>query len=226
MNVEDLGASWDQAAREDVMFNILTIAGKQGGRWDPDEFFERGRVEIEQVLEGLDDLGLRDGERLLALDFGCGVGRLTHALADHYARAEGVDVSGEMIERARAFARERDRLNCAFYVNRSPDLALFEDGRFDLIYSVITLQHMPRDLQRGYVEEFIRLLNHNGLAVFQLPEGCEYQHPQPWLSMYGTPPDEVYEWVRQVGAEMLDVELTEASGPRWKGWRYTARRLP
>ena len=40
-----------------------------------------------------------------ALDFGCGVGRLTHALAPHFERTYGVDVSSTMIEQAQAARR-------------------------------------------------------------------------------------------------------------------------
>ena len=72
----DLKAGWDQAARENAMGNIVSSRPD----WDPDEFFAYGRAEIDDVLVRLADLGLRRGNRR-ALDFGCGVGRLTQALA-------------------------------------------------------------------------------------------------------------------------------------------------
>lgn len=40
-------------------------------------------------------------ERGVALDFGCGVGRLTRALAAFFDRATGVDISSSMIEEAK-----------------------------------------------------------------------------------------------------------------------------
>ena len=45
--------------------------------------------------------------RALALDFGCGAGRLSRALAAHFEHVVGVDVSASMIETARALNRRR-----------------------------------------------------------------------------------------------------------------------
>ena len=46
-----------------------------------------------------------------------------------------------------------------------------ETGSVDLVYSVITLQHMPAKLQIGYVEEFLRIVASGGLIVFQIASG-------------------------------------------------------
>ena len=40
--------------------------------------------------------------RRSALDFGCGIGRLSQALAEHFDQVYGVDISPKMIELARA----------------------------------------------------------------------------------------------------------------------------
>ena len=57
-----------------------------------------------------------------AQGFGCGVGRLTRALADHFERVVGIDVAPSMIAQARAMNREYAR--CNFRVNRSVRLRL------------------------------------------------------------------------------------------------------
>jgi SAM-dependent methyltransferase len=100
-------------------------------------------------------------------------------------------------------------------------LESFQSGEFNLIYSRITLQHMPPELQRGYVEEFVRLLAPGGLAVFQIPDGPEYQHPREWLSMYGVPRETVEGWIRDAGATLVDVELLRDASPTWLAYRYT-----
>ena len=41
-----------------------------------------------------------------ALDFGCGAGRLTQALAEHFDTVVGVDVAPSMIARARSFSEK------------------------------------------------------------------------------------------------------------------------
>ena len=56
-----------------------------------------------------------------ALDFGCGVGRLTQALAEHFERVAGVDIAASMIARARQENRHGDRVR--YVVNERSDLA-------------------------------------------------------------------------------------------------------
>ncbi len=106
--------------------------------------------------------------REAALDFGCGVGRLTRALAGHFGDCYGVDISESMVERACALNHAYS--NCHFAVNVSENLRLFADSTFDMIYSVIVLQHVPnRAVITSYIREFVRVLKADGLLVFQLP---------------------------------------------------------
>jgi SAM-dependent methyltransferase len=54
-------------------------------------------------------------------------------------------------------------------LNSRPDLALFADGEFDLVYTSVVLQHLSRDLARSYLAEFARVLRPGGSLIFQLP---------------------------------------------------------
>src|SRR3954463_16465326 len=89
-------AGWDHAAAEDAMFNILTVPGYQNGGWDTTAFFAHGAGEIDVAMGRLKGLGVGE-QHGRALDFGCGIGRLTQALAFYYGRVDGVDISREMI---------------------------------------------------------------------------------------------------------------------------------
>jgi ubiquinone/menaquinone biosynthesis C-methylase UbiE len=89
-----------------------------------------------------------------ALDFGCGIGRTTQALAFIFDRVDGVDISDEMIR----LALGHDTGRCCFHHNACADLKLFKARTFDFVYSMIVLQHMPQDMQHGYVREFFRVL--------------------------------------------------------------------
>ena len=57
------------------------------------EFFASGQREIEGILAGLDGQGIRSEARHRALDFGCGLGRLTRALADSFDEVVGIERS-------------------------------------------------------------------------------------------------------------------------------------
>ncbi len=56
----------------------------------PKTFFDTGRVEIGQLMAEINPFSDARGK---ALDFGCGLGRLTRALLGHYRQAFGVDIS-------------------------------------------------------------------------------------------------------------------------------------
>ena len=164
MELRELKRHWDAWGRQDPLWAVLTWPGKRQ-RWDPAEFFRTGREELEKVLAYAEGLHWQVPRRR-ALDFGCGVGRVTQAMTEHFARCDGVDIAPSMLERAAKYNRHPDR--CHYHLNDRDDLSLFEDESFDLIYSAHVLQHMEPRYSRRYVQEFVRLLAPGGLAVFQM----------------------------------------------------------
>ena len=173
MSLERHRHDWEELAAFDPLWAVLTQPGKRGGGWDRDEFFATGETEIAAVLEAAESLGL-PRQRRRALDFGCGAGRLTRALAGHFATAVGVDISERMVETARRL--NEDVAGAEFCVNTSPDLRQFEDGAFDLAYTSLVLQHIPRDLVEGYVVELLRVTAPGGLLVFGLPDRISWPY--------------------------------------------------
>lgn len=214
-DLDDVQAGWNQAAQEDAMGHILTT----GSPWTQAAFFEHGREEIRACMARLDDLGLRGPRHLKAMDFGCGVGRLTQALAEFYDWVEGVDISQSMVDQARELNRQGEKVR--YRVLR--DRLVARPGSFDLIYSMLVLQHMPREYSHGYIRTFLRLLHPDGLAVFNIPEGPDVPHTNGCLSMWGTPRSVVEGIVRDAGGMVVDVEVV-ANHETWIPYRYTAKR--
>jgi SAM-dependent methyltransferase len=71
-----------------------------------------------------------------------------------------------MVEQARVL--HHDVPNCTF--QGTDGTLAFSDGRFDLIYSVLVLQHQPtRAAIRDMVRDLVRTLRPGGLLCFQLP---------------------------------------------------------
>src|SRR5688572_18225976 len=142
---------WEELASVDPLWAILTSADRRGGRWELAEFFDTGEAEISEVLKLADDLGepVRRGR---ALDFGCGVGRLSRPLAERFRECVGLDISDGMVKLAREL--NEDRPNCRFVVNDTPDLEQFDSDSFDFVYSSLVLQHMPSaEMVEAYVGE-------------------------------------------------------------------------
>ena len=166
MKLRQLRRHWNHLAREDSFWAVLTEEEKAGGGWNRDEFFRRGEAEVDGDLGLLLDVGL-EPRRETALDFGCGLGRLTQALARHFRRVTGVDISEEMLAAAEGHNRHGDRVT--YLHNQHSDLRLIGDGAFDFVYSRITLQHMRPRHMKAYIGEFVRVLAPGGTVCFQVP---------------------------------------------------------
>ena len=156
---------WESWAQADPLWAILSDPARRGRQWDVEEFFATGKPDIDLALSQAGRFGL-PARRGRALDFGCGVGRLTQALGAEFEHADGVDISDTMIDLARQYNKLGER--CVYHVNLAADLALFEDRTMDFVFSTIVLQHVPPQHAATYITEFVRLLAPGGAAVFDM----------------------------------------------------------
>lgn len=253
MDIRDLQRHWDDFGQQDPLWAILTEPGKAAGAWDAEAFFRTGREEIAQVFRVLDRLQLRvpSGK---ALDFGCGVGRLSQALAEHFEEVVGVDIAPSMIAGAERFNRFGPRVS--YLRNDRNDLSLFGDGAFTFIYSNITLQHMRPRYARAYLREFVRVLQPGGILVFQLParnlgtspggwfyrvaarldhdrgaalaqrvmRGLRPGYHGPVMEMYGTTPRQLQGWLRGQPVRFVQIRRNSGAGDLWESYRYVLRK--
>src|SRR5262245_3276921 len=154
MELPELRKNWETFGRVDPYWAILSDPRKTGNRWDHAEFFASGVIEIDALMEDMHARCPRLRRRR-ALDFGCGVGRLTQALAGYFDRVDGVDIAESMLALARDHNHAGTR--CRYHHNDRDDLRLFRSDTFDLIYSVIVLQHIAPAHSRRYVAELVRV---------------------------------------------------------------------
>jgi len=163
---------WDSRARENARFYVAT--GKE--EWTDDEFFESGRRAVsEQILNDLENIcqGKSPGD-MSVLEIGCGAGRITRALSEFFGQVHAVDVSGEMIARAKKALA--DRPNAHLYQNNGKDLSVVPEGVYDFAFSMIVFQHIPsREVIYSYVREVHRLLRPGGLFKFQVQGSSEIE---------------------------------------------------
>ncbi len=239
---------WNDLAELDPLWAILTTPAKRHGGWDLKTFFESGKLQIDETIGHGARLGYPVSHES-ALDFGCGVGRLTRALADKFDSSVGVDVAPEMIEQARRL--NADRPSCSFVLNAAADLEFASDKSFDLVYSDLVLQHCPSQAMiEGYVKEFVRVLRPGGLLVFQLPCYAPPRRRVQWrrrlysvfrsmgvssrflynrlglfpMRMNTVPEDRVARWLEGEGATVVDVERSVWRESGWHDRRYWVTR--
>lgn len=214
------------------MWAILTDPAKAGGLWDADEFFATGVRDVSSVMEQAAAWG-KPVARRSALDFGCGIGRLSQALADHFDRVYGVDISPKMIELAGSHNRKGARVE--YRCNPAGDLAHFADGSLDMIYSWITLQHVRPGYARRYMQEFLRVLAPGGLLLFQYPsEPISWRSrlgrwrallsiPRP-MYMNGMDRKEVVGLLERGGGRVLEISQDDDSIPGYHSFCYAVTR--
>jgi SAM-dependent methyltransferase len=166
MNLDELQRHWDAFGEQDPMWAILTDPARKGRRWTAEEFFATGVAEIDALMAEARALGL-PARRRRALDFGCGLGRLTQALADHCDEAIGLDVAPSMITQARQFNRHGARVD--YHVQDTPPFQTIASGSVDVVYTGRVLQHIAPAFSRAYIRELARVLAPGGFLSFDVP---------------------------------------------------------
>jgi SAM-dependent methyltransferase len=142
---------WNELAHREPYYAVLTDERFLRDRMNDDarrEFFATGEADVERLLEAT-------SARKSALDFGCGVGRLTMALAKHFEHVAGVDVSPEMLRIARENAPH------ITFTDAIPD------ERFDFICSLIVFQHIPVRRGEEIYAELLDRLAPRGVAAIE-----------------------------------------------------------
>jgi SAM-dependent methyltransferase len=245
MSFEQVRKDWTTLGAEDPLWAVDVAPDKRGGKWDVEAFLEVGRQEVESAREQLGRLGLPTSwDR--ALDFGCGAGRLSQALAAHAGEVVGLDVSPPMLEKARSLDRTGGRVS--FVLNEAPDLRAFPDGSFDLVFTMRVMQHLPRPVLEKYLAEFLRVLRPGGVAVVHVPtepmwtlRGVVWRvaptpvirwaqrrllgYPAP-MRMTGVPEQRMAELAAANGGEVVEAGVFDEPQTNWRARRYVIRRRP
>lgn len=180
--LEKMRRDWDERARENARYYVAT--GRD--EWTDEEFFASGRKTVEEEI--LTDMGNicqgKSPKEMRVLEIGCGAGRVTRALAELFGEVHGVDVSGEMVERAKQALASFP--NAFVYQNNGKDLSVIPERSFDFAFSTIVFQHIPsREIIENYVREAGRLLRPGALFKFQVQGDSQLQtsSDDTWLGV-------------------------------------------
>lgn len=207
MNMKKLQKHWNELGKIDPLWSIMVEPSKRGGKWDGNEFFRTGKDDIDSIMMRAEVFKL-PASRDTAMDFGCGVGRLTQTLCDYFPCCVGVDIAPSMIELAKKYNRHGNK--CKYVVNESNDLKRFGENSFDFIITLITLQHMKPVFSKNYIKEILRVLRPHGLFVFQIPSEIKYKDSpniNTELNSLTALPDEAFRAEITVEDTFIEVEL-------------------
>lgn len=156
--------NWDKLSKLDPYWSILVDPNKIDNKWDLNEFYASGKIQVTKLLNYLKKIGLTIHVNN-ALDYGCGAGRLSEALSEYFDHVTGVDFSQNMINIAKAHNQFK---NLSFKNVNGKDLSNIQAKTFDFIVSLITLQHSPPKIQYNLLKEMVRVLKGDGVIVVSM----------------------------------------------------------
>lgn len=162
--------NWRLWGERDRYFGVLTDPRfrKENIEANRQIFFEGGQSFVRHWLGELERcFGALPRSR--ALDFGCGVGRLSIPLSDYFESVVGIDISHGMLEEARANSEGR---NIEYLL--SDDELSAVDGTFDLVTSVIVFQHIPVNRGMALLSRLLGRVRAGGGCLIQFSTNRNY----------------------------------------------------
>jgi len=217
-----IGEAWKMFGQTEPHWSVLTNESfrQENLAENIERFYASGRNDIDVNLNFLRRAGLPT-TFARALDFGCGVGRLTLGLAPHAGHVVGVDISPPHLRLARERAEEVGIANVAFDSISAPgDMDRYRD--FDLVISLIVLQHNPPPVMASLYEKLLAALAVGGVAIVQMPtfmggqsfSVAEYlANEQPSMEMNALPQKALFEIIEKMGCRPLEIRENSAAGP-------------
>ena len=157
---QQMREEWNERAREDAHYFVAFGRRDQ----DDEEFFATAADLVRELETELKRLPPAvPGETRRALEIGCGPGRLMRPMSRHFDEIHGIDVSDEMIAKARQKLRQVPHAH-PHHASGS-DLSMFPDRHFDFVYSYAVFQHIPSgEVVFSYLRETVRVLKPGGVA--------------------------------------------------------------
>jgi SAM-dependent methyltransferase len=245
--LQNLRTIWNRVAEQTAGELTLQSGDARSPNQRLEAIYREGHDEITKVSNRAKSLGYGfGGER--ALDFGCGIGRISQALIEYYKLVDGVDISETALRLASDLNRYPGR--CRYVLNSGLNLQQFRGSSYQLIYSKWVFQHLPLGLVKSYLREFARLVATDGLVivhnhgdistpVFRLlpPRLVSWlyntlKRSSPQRIGHGTAAWEAH-WIRprqmcrilrQAGLEVIAVDQDSRRDGRLIGFYYFARR--
>lgn len=216
-----IGTEWKKFGETEPHWSVLVSDDfrQENLAENIDRFYASGKPDIDIHLNFLRRSGLPTHFRR-AMDFGCGVGRLSLALADHADEVVGVDISPPHLDLARERAQSTGTRNVDFEAIESVgDIARL--GEFDLVISRIVLQHNPPPVMAAIYRSLLDALAPGGSAIVQMPTYIAGQSfavnsylssDQPSMEMNALPQAEIFQIIDRAGCVPTEIREDGAAG--------------
>lgn len=216
-----IAMAWRQFGETEPHWSVLTNEDFRQDRLadNIDRFYASGSDDVETHLNMLRRAGL-PVSFAKAMDFGCGVGRLSLALAARAHQIVGVDISPPHLKLASERARDTGIANISFEpIGSVDDLNRYRG--FDFVLSRIVLQHNPPPVMAALFSKLLAALAPGGTAIIQMPtymhghrfSAAEYlASDQPQMEMNGLPQPIIFGLIEQADCRVIEVREDISAG--------------
>jgi ubiquinone/menaquinone biosynthesis C-methylase UbiE len=219
---EVMRRDWDERAKKNA-FHYIASWRKE---WDLNSFLSSGEEDFQRfVLPVLERCKIPPFGKAM-VELGCGAGRMTTNFARRYERVLALDLSIEMLQRARqVHSKQR---NILWLRASGTDLACLANDSADFVFSYLVLQHLPNeDLVFAYVREILRILKPGGAFLFQF-NGSD----SPTMNLRGRIAWGIVDtlwsaklaWLSHAVASLFGLDPA-AAGKTWRGAAIAANRV-
>lgn len=183
-------------------------------------FYNTGIGDVNFCLNSLRRCGVRADRFERALDFGCGVGRLSLALAEFADQVTSIDVSAGHLKLARERAAQTGVHNVEWVQLKDlRDLGQFEN--YDLVLSLIVLQHNPPPVMAFAFRALLGALKPGGFAVIQIPTYIDpvfriadyLARTSGEMEMHALPQSVIHRIIDEEGCLPVEIREDESIGP-------------
>lgn len=159
---------WEFFGENDPYFAVNTISDMRSESIDEEKlkvFFESGEDYVKKIWQEIEKHFISGFSPHRALDFGCGVARLTLPIAKRSGETVGVDISINMLEVA---AKNADLLKIknVSFIKGDDELSKLT-GEFDFIHSFIVFQHINPKIGEVIFKKMVGMLSEGGIGVVQ-----------------------------------------------------------
>jgi len=220
--IAKIKAAWSHLGQTKPHFSVLTQKQflPQNLNGSIQDFWASGEAEaavLEQILSRHD---CRQLSAMTCVEYGCGVGRVTGALARRFARVHAYDISQSHLLLAEQRIEEVSAHNVELHL--CSDAALEQLCECDVFYSRIVFQHNPPPLMKQLITKALSALAQDGIAVFQIPtyspnyrfrimEWLEEDHPLD-MQMHCLPQEIIFKIVAEANCIALEVIQDHSTG--------------
>ncbi|MEQ1671561.1 MAG: class I SAM-dependent methyltransferase [Hyphomicrobium sp.] len=161
---------WTKLGSEEPHWSVVSTSDFKANKIQNSvtQFNDTGRAEARNAARMLARIGLQIPKNAVALEYGCGVGRVTRWLAESCEKVIGVDVSTSHLRLAQEYMTGESVGNVSFvHVTHFSDIERLPT--YDFLYSKIVLQHNPPPVIAKLLDYLLSKLTVGGIGIVQIP---------------------------------------------------------